>query len=422
MNISNKSSQEILKKSNLLIFKELIQNIPNIKSFMFIGEISPSFDKSPTNYQVFCKYNKQDDQVEMLLNDISKYKLNEEKLNFKTLFLSKIAHEFKNPLLSMTELVNQSIEDLECLRLPDSERKTSLQDNFEQIKSLSDFLLILIKDLNQFSESQLGQKKIYEKKETNLNEVIRFCENITVSLLKKVNKNQQVEFKKLIDPGLPNHFFTNEGKLKQAIVNLLSNAVKFTYYGQISLFILQEGMNFIKFSITDSGTGIKEEQQNKLFQPFQKGHQLDNEFGSGLGLSIVKEIITKLGGEINVKSEPNFGTEFWFCLPLRDTETKMLNDIESYKSKAPSKLLKRDSISIVLTNESAKTVEVDEITFDKNLIKDYNLYNRKSESDSQNDTNDNKKINKIISCNCSSGDTSNEIEKNDSPRVRMDFI
>jgi len=242
-------------------------------------------------------------------------------------------------LICITELINLSFDEL----TPNAKKNGNLIANLQQIQSLSNFLQILIKDLNYFSESQFGRSAEYEEKETDLNSLVEFCVKIGESLLIKCNKNKKVELKVNIDERLPEKINTDEWRLKQILVNLISNAIKFTLSGSISLNIsLVENENEkekekrkkkeneinskhftcqkIKFVVTDTGVGIKESKQKNIFKPFQKDSmsnlKLYNEFGTGLGLSIANEIATNFGQGLEFKSSQGEGTSFWFYLPL----------------------------------------------------------------------------------------------------------
>jgi signal transduction histidine kinase len=270
--------------------------------------------------------------MEFLFNDVGRTKLREMQLaefKYKSLFLSKVAHEFKNPLICITELLNRSFD-----MLPNNVKKNNdLMLNLEQIKSLSNFLQILIKDLNYFSESQFGRRTEYEESETDLNSVIELCSKIGQTLLLKSNKSQKVEYKVNIDERLPEKIISDEWRLKQILVNLISNAVKFTLFGSISLDVSlvddeQNSENCveksakprIKFCVKDTGIGIKEYKQKNIFKPFQKDStsniKVYNEFGAGLGLSIANEIASKIGLGLEFHSKQGEGTSFWFYVPL----------------------------------------------------------------------------------------------------------
>jgi len=114
----------------------------------------------------------------------------------------------------------------------------------------------------------------------------------------------------------------DKAKLNEALLNLLSNATKFTPDGgNLKIKAVRED-NWCQVSVIDNGIGIKEEDQEQVFEPF---YQLDNPLtkgksGTGLGLTLVKQIIEKHGGQIWVESEYGKGSRFTFALPLATTD------------------------------------------------------------------------------------------------------
>jgi hypothetical protein len=225
----------------------------------------------------------------------------------------------------MCEIVDQSNDDIELMKLNDKKNlkliRSSLKTKFKQLKSLSDFLLILVKDLNYFSEHSLEKNIIIEEKETELKEIITITENITNSLLNKSNKSRFIKFLVDIHTSVPQKINTDEWRLKQILVNLLSNAVKFTLSGQIKLKLFVEKeipckTAYLKFQVIDTGVGINQEDQKKLFTPFHKGTHSNNKMGSGLGLFIANEISCKLGTGLNFFSSTSNGSSFSFGIPL----------------------------------------------------------------------------------------------------------
>jgi signal transduction histidine kinase len=320
-----------------------ISIIPNIENFTYIGNKIISHEDSQLSYEIHCRFNKEEEELEILFNDVSKTK-NEEKHNaefkYKTLFLSKVAHEFKNPLICIAELINQSME---CL--PEKTELIEVRENLEQARSLSDFLQILIKDLNYFSETNCGKITDHTLNETNIEEVMKFCENITNSLLKKSNKQDTVKLKVIIDKNVPKKILTDEWRLKQILINLLSNSVKFTIFGEIRLFICIENfdnLNYVKYLISDTGVGIRPDNFCKLFQPFNKdlnGNSKINEFGSGLGLSLCKDISEKLGPGLKFDSKEGEGSSFWFHTPLSSYTNNYEVDLQLTENKDELTLL-----------------------------------------------------------------------------------
>jgi signal transduction histidine kinase len=306
----------------LQTFVKHISIIPNIQNFILIGDSNFLIDDSEISYEIHCRYYKSgnEGELEILFNDVTRTKINEKQnaeFKYKTLFLSKVAHEFKNPLICITELINQSFDCFPYMA-DEGNIKKILNKTFFQIKSLSNFLLIMVRDLNYFSECQLGKDAVLEKKETDLKEVINFCKDVAQSLLKRSGKSENVDLVIDIENDVPEKIMTDEWRLKQVIINLLSNAVKFTLFGQILLTISLEKQDekyYVKFTVKDTGVGIKEEQQKNIFKPFQKGLNKNNEMGSGLGLSIANEIASKLGTRLQFQSKTDNGSVFWFSIP-----------------------------------------------------------------------------------------------------------
>jgi signal transduction histidine kinase len=333
------SKNEFIQDDSTEFFRSLsysLSEIPGIENFQCLGDLSTLIEEQEYNFEVHCRINA-DKEIEFLFNDVGRTKLREMQLaefKYKSLFLSKVAHEFKNPLICITELLNRSFE-----MLPSNVKKNNdLMLNLEQIKSVSNFLQILIKDLNYFSESQFGRRTEYEENETDLSSVIEFCSKIGQTLLSKSNKSEKVEYKVNIDERLPEKIITDEWRLKQILVNLISNAVKFTLFGSITLdvslvddeqnsencpkeqFVEKSAKPRIKFLVKDTGIGIKEYKQKNIFKPFQKDStsniKIYNEFGAGLGLSIANEIASKIGLGLEFHSKQGEGTSFWFYMPL----------------------------------------------------------------------------------------------------------
>jgi signal transduction histidine kinase len=305
--------------------------LPETKNFELLGDKSFIREGQETHYEVFYRYCKLNSEFEIMFKDVTRSKNNEQKIadfKYKTVFLSKIAHEFKNPIVSMCELVEQSNDDLERLKNKNTnEIKSSLKIKFNQLKSLSDFLLILIKDLNYFSEHSLEKNIIIEEKETEVQKIIEFSENITNSLLYKSYKYRNVKFQIELEGDVPDKINTDEWRLKQVLINLLSNAVKFTLNGKIQLKLFVEhiifcGTSFLHFQVIDSGVGIKEDDQKKLFKPFQKGTHISDHIGSGLGLFIAQEISSKLGTGLQLVSSTSNGSTFSFSIPIYKNHKK----------------------------------------------------------------------------------------------------
>jgi signal transduction histidine kinase len=323
----------IIFENNKINAFEQIANILNSKhnevgdNFVFLGtkdvEVSPSCF---INLEVFgrCYSSNHNviDRYEFIFNDITRSKQIEQKnaeFKYKTLFLSKIAHEFKNPLLCISELVDQVNDNLNSNNVIKTESKTL--DILKQIKAMSHYLIILVKDMDYFSQKNSEQKieKKIELDKVNLKDIVKFCTDIVQALIKKSNKEMKIDFQVIKEKTLPTFITTDEIKLKQVLINILSNAVKYTYHGYIHLRITLDERN-LKFKIDDTGKGISDSQKDNLFTPFSNEFDKLNKISSGLGLSIVKELLEIMGSKIEFTSSLSKGSSFWFSLQLYEID------------------------------------------------------------------------------------------------------
>ncbi len=223
----------------------------------------------------------------------------------KSEFLANMSHELRTPLNSV---IGFSQIMLDGLGGPLSvQQKEYTNDIFES----GHLLLSLINDILDLSKIEAG-KMVLEYSEVNIPEIIERSLVFFKEKALKHNIRMMSEIK-----GETVVLEADERKLMQVLVNLLSNAVKFTPDGgSISAHAEREG-EYIKFSVEDTGYGIKEEDIPKLFQPF---NQLESPYGkkylgTGLGLALCKEIVELHGGRIWVESEFGKGSRFVFTIP-----------------------------------------------------------------------------------------------------------
>ena len=147
------------------------------------------------------------------------------------------------------------------------------------------------------------------------------CENVC-SLLAVTAQSKGLEFNCFIQPNMLAEVRGDATRLRQVLVNLIGNAIKFTLAGEVSVEAkcVAEGERdiLISFSVKDSGIGMRAEELNRLFMPFEQAeHGTTRRFGgTGLGLSISKSLVELMGGEIEVESEPNVGSTFRFTVKL----------------------------------------------------------------------------------------------------------
>ncbi|SEM04355.1 response regulator [Halomonas caseinilytica] len=222
----------------------------------------------------------------------------------KSEFLATVSHEIRTPLngvIGMSELLVEH-------RLPEGARHYA-----DTIHDSAQRLLELINDILDFSKIEAGRLDL-ETRSLSLAELV----NGALSLFAPRAEAQGVRLVAWIDPALPTHVVSDPGRLRQILLNLLSNAIKFTAQGEVRVeaFVTDEGE--LGIDVIDSGCGIDEQRQSKLFEPFQQGDpSTARRFGgTGLGLAICKRLTEAMGGRIGMESQLHVGSRCWVRLPL----------------------------------------------------------------------------------------------------------
>jgi CheY-like chemotaxis protein/anti-sigma regulatory factor (Ser/Thr protein kinase) len=169
---------------------------------------------------------------------------------------------------------------------------------------------------------------------------------VSIFTLKAEEKN--IRFYHEIDPTLKT-IYTDEKRLRQIVVNLLNNAIKFTDYGYVKLAVTSLN-DELKIVIEDSGCGISEADQNKIFTPFIQIDEQDySKEGIGLGLAITQELVRLLGGNIQLVSQPNKGSTFIVILPNKQQDTNVTTQ-HSHPQNLPTHPKERLSVLIAEDN------------------------------------------------------------------------
>ncbi|MBD2199632.1 MULTISPECIES: AAA family ATPase [Calothrix] len=232
----------------------------------------------------------------------------------KSTFLANMSHELRTPLnaiLGFSQLMNQ-----------DTNLSSEQKDNLEIIHRSGEHLLTLINQVLDLSKVEAGRMVLST---TNFDLYYLLADIEDMFALKAKYKNLQLQFDCALN--VPQYICTDEIKLRQVLINLISNAIKFTSSGSVSVKVgsnadihKNKGETTISFEVTDTGVGIAAEELENLFQPFvqtSSGQQLQQ--GTGLGLTISREFVRLMGGEITVISSQAFyssGTTFKFDIPV----------------------------------------------------------------------------------------------------------
>lgn len=238
----------------------------------------------------------------------------------KSEFLSNMSHEIRTPLngiVGFTDLLLKTNFD---------------KDQFEYLKTVNESansLMEIINNILDFSKIESGKLELsYEEID-----IIQLSNQI-INLFKYEANHKKIDLMLEIDANVPPFVIGDSFRLKQILVNLLSNAMKFTFSGHIKLKIVQveeePTVSKIKFSVIDTGIGIKPQNQSKIFESFiQADNTTTRKYGgTGLGLTISNQLLNLKKSQLHLKSVYGYGSEFYFTVAFQKNNLK-LNPIEN---------------------------------------------------------------------------------------------
>ncbi len=273
-----------------------------------------------------------------------------ESLATRSLFAASMSHTIRTPLsgvLGVSELLLDKKLD---------------EDSAEIVKTIldsSEALLTIVNDILDTSKLETGDITI-QHRPFNPSLLVYDC----VKLVQPGASNQQITIEAKIDHDLPERLFGDPSRIKQVLLNLLGNAIKFTVTGTVTveaeLVSQTVEVATLQFSVTDTGIGIAAKDAPLLFSPFSRIESSTKGIkGSGLGLSISKQLVERMKGKIDFRSRPAGGSRFWFVLPLDKQGVGSLTSASSGKAATSrvddSTLLSSSSILIV---EDSKAISL----------------------------------------------------------------
>ena len=241
----------------------------------------------------------------------------------KSEFLSNMSHEIRTPMnaiIGFTELLNEQIEE------------PRLKSFVKTIQGAGNNLLTLINDILDLSKIEAGKFQI---EKTPCNPYDLFSELSNIFMMKMREKN--LDFLLEVDSVIPQNLQLDAVRLRQVLFNLIGNAVKFTDKGYVKLKARIENEDKLHskldllIEVEDSGIGIAEDQQHRIFQEFEQssGQTVSTYGGTGLGLSISKRLIALMGGELSLKSQLTKGSIF--TIKLSNVDIPLLTVASEHK-------------------------------------------------------------------------------------------
>ncbi|HON93399.1 MAG TPA: ATP-binding protein [Sedimentisphaerales bacterium] len=294
----------------------------DIRSSIATGDeyerLAEAFDHMLDNLQAaqeeLRKANRQLDGkiAELSERNVELYKANK----LKSEFLANMSHEFRTPLNAILGFAQVLREKPALLKKEKGQRYA------ENIITSGNRLLTMINDLLDLAKAQAGKMELHIEQAS----VSQICESIVSSFSLLAGK-KKIRVGMEVSPEVP-LIVTDAGKVQQILYNFLSNAVKFTpAKGSIEIraYLLDERM--VRIAVRDTGCGIPESDRDKIFDKFRQGGDgsLTRETpGSGLGLSISKELATLLAGSVGFESEVGVGSTFWLDIPIDVSSEKKI--------------------------------------------------------------------------------------------------
>lgn len=290
----------------------------DIKNKDEIGELYGTIDNMATNITSFVDNVIREQKLE---EDLRVAQMASET---KTAFLNNMSHDIRTPInavLGLDEMILREAKDDEILKYA------------TDIQNAGKTLLGLVNDILDSSKLEAGKMEILPV-EYDLASMV----NDLINMIEVKAKDKGLELIIKVDETMPYLLYGDEIRIKQVITNILSNAVKYTEKGSVTLCIgfkkTSEESIDLEVSVADTGIGIKEEDLNKLFAPFERIEESRNRSieGTGLGMSIVKNLLSLMDSELSVQSVYGEGSTFSFAISQRVIKWDGIGDIsEAYE-------------------------------------------------------------------------------------------
>lgn len=278
-------------------------------------------------------------ELELSKREIESKAIDLQKSNhYKSEFLAKMSHELRTPLNGLLILSTLLMENKEG-------NLTVQQTRFaESIKNAGNDLLLLINDILDLSKIEARKLQVRAEEFTIENLMQSKTDNFVMQA-----KSKGLRFDVKIDDALRGQTLrTDRQRLEQILRNFISNALKFTENGSITLEARELSDRMIEFKVTDTGIGIPKDKRNKIFEAFEQADgSVSRKFGgTGLGLTISRELASLLGGEVDLESSEGLGSTFYLRIPkVLQIDTGLHNASQGFEGDAKLTRDLRDAVS-----------------------------------------------------------------------------
>lgn len=276
--------------------QELLRTLDELRARQLeLAQLNRELDE--TNRGVVALYAELDDRADFL----------QRASELKSHFLSNMSHEFRTPLNSISALSQILLDRL------DGDLSLEQEKQVRFIKGSAQDLTDLVNDLLDLAKVEAGKVTI-RPSQFDVNTLFAALRGMLRPLLAQ-NSSVKLLFE---DPEEDIQIYSDEAKVSQILRNFISNALKFTERGEVRVSVKQRKDGTISFSVADTGIGIKEEDQERIFQEWTQveGKLQKVAKGSGLGLPLSRKLAQLLGGNVDVKSQVGVGSTFTVAIPI----------------------------------------------------------------------------------------------------------
>ncbi|MDR2443379.1 MAG: response regulator, partial [Deltaproteobacteria bacterium] len=326
---------------------QIIQFSPTERARSFIIQITPLIDPDINIAGTLMLFHDQTEEIDARQAEASS--------EAKTAFMASMSHEIRTPLNTIMALSKAELQR----SLPEHTRI-----NLTKIYSAGGTLLSIINDLLDISKAESGHFQI-QPSPYDLADLL--SDAISINIVRIGTK--PIEFRLTIDSSIPQMFYGDELRVKQILNNILSNAFKYTDAGHVNLevaFSQDENSSFLHFNVTDTGRGIKPEFINEIFAPYTQADLQAARIieGTGLGLTICRELVNLMNGDISVESVYGQGSTFRVIIEQQVHDSTPLGP-EAVESLKNFQFLSRASIEQQVINRfylpMARVMVVDDV-------------------------------------------------------------